>query len=102
LEDEDLFAQRDLSNDLNNQIAHYFATDLYTPSEVLPLIDPAQDYKYTVQLIAEHSKFEGSFMEVTSKSLRYTPELFHGWEASNPFLAVVIVSRSPNPFLSGS
>ena len=50
---------------------HKVGTDLdHDPDDARKEDDP-QDYLYTVQLMDEEHKFEGSFMEVQTKALRF-------------------------------
>lgn len=49
---------------------HTVGTDLsLTPAEAIASDDP-NEYSYTVSLMDEEHKFEGSYMEVKAKTLR--------------------------------
>ncbi|GAA5946603.1 hypothetical protein JCM3765_000315 [Sporobolomyces pararoseus] len=50
-------------------IVHKIGTDLSLDSKEVKVLDPAENYLYTVQLMDEEHKFEGSFMEVKQKTL---------------------------------
>jgi bromodomain adjacent to zinc finger domain protein 1A len=53
-----------------DDLAHRIGTNLDTSSEDAARLDPPAEYLYTVQLMDEESKFEGSFMEVRNTQLR--------------------------------
>ncbi|GAA5838269.1 hypothetical protein JCM3766R1_005505, partial [Sporobolomyces carnicolor] len=50
-------------------VAHKAGTDLDIEPKQASARDPASEYLYTVQLMDEEHKFEGSFMEVKQKAL---------------------------------
>jgi bromodomain adjacent to zinc finger domain protein 1A len=54
-----------------DDLAHCIGTNLDVPPEEAARLDPPGEYLYTVQLMDEESKFEGSFMEAKSSQLRF-------------------------------
>lgn len=50
--------------------AHKLGTNLGVATDVAKRDDDPEEYLYTVQLMDEEHKFEGSFMEVKAKALR--------------------------------
>lgn len=52
---------------------HKIGTDLNNDPDDARKEDDPEDYLYTVQLMDEEHKFEGSFMEVQAKALRCVP-----------------------------
>ena len=59
-----------------SSVVHKIGGDLrMDPAEARAEDDPAE-YLYTVQLMDEDHKFEGSFMEVKSKIMTFVPTLF--------------------------
>ncbi|GAA5898704.1 uncharacterized protein JCM6883_003396 [Sporobolomyces salmoneus] len=58
-----------ISPDDYSSVVHKIGTNLDIDPKEANLQDPPQDYLYTVQLMDEEHKFEGSFMEVKQKTL---------------------------------
>jgi hypothetical protein len=50
-------------------ISHKVGTDLNVDLKQVKILDPSESYLYTVQLMDEEHKFEGSYMEVKAKTL---------------------------------
>lgn len=53
-----------------SKVCHKLGTDLNVDAETAKKDDDPEEYLYTVQLMDEEHKFEGSFMEVKAKALR--------------------------------
>lgn len=53
-----------------SKVCHKIGTDLNVEVETAKKDDDPEEYLYTVQLMDEEHKFEGSFMEVKAKALR--------------------------------
>lgn len=60
-----------LVEDEFSRVAHRVGTDLSLDAEQATTKDDPDDYLYTVQLMDEERKFEGSFMELKAKALRW-------------------------------
>lgn len=53
-----------------SKVCHKIGTDMNVDAETAKNDDDPDEYLYTVQLMDEEHKFEGSFMEVKAKALR--------------------------------
>jgi bromodomain adjacent to zinc finger domain protein 1A len=53
-----------------SKVCHKIGTDMNVEAETAKKDDDPEEYLYTVQLMDEEHKFEGSFMEVKAKALR--------------------------------
>lgn len=56
-------------DDSYSHVSHVVGTDLNISLEDAIRSDPPEEYFYTIQLMDTEQKFEGSFMEVKSKTM---------------------------------
>lgn len=93
-----------------DHIAHRVGTNLDAEYDEARKEDDPEDYLYTVQLMDEEHKFEGSFMEVKAKQLRcgLATDLSSlscrtaDHSKQHTYTTVEIVSVSPNPSSSAT